>query len=59
MLELATLQAVSYILGSLGVFVAAVYYVLNIQNSRRSHELMLKAQQQTLKTIQTHTVMIG
>ncbi len=59
MLEFATLQAVSYILGSLGVFVAAVYYVLNIQNSRRSHELMLKAQQQTLKTIQTHTVMIG
>ena len=59
MLEFATLQAVSYIVGSLGVFVAAVYYVLNIQNSRRSHELMLKAQQQTLKTIQTHTVMIG
>jgi hypothetical protein len=59
MLELATLQAVSYIVGSLGVFVTAVYYVLNIQNSRRSHELMLKAQQQTLKTIQTHTVMIG
>jgi hypothetical protein len=59
MLELATLQAVSYIVRSLGVFVTAVYYVLNIQNSRRSHELMLKAQQQTLKTIQTHTVMIG
>ena len=58
MLELATLQAVSYIVGSLGVFVAAVYFVLNIQNCRRSHELMLKAQQ-TLKTRQTHTVMIG
>ena len=32
MVELATLQAVSYIIGSLGVFVAAVYYVFNIRN---------------------------
>ena len=32
MVELATLQAISYIIGSLGVFVAAVYYVFNIRN---------------------------
>jgi len=43
LVELATLQAVSYIMGSMGVFVAAVYYVLNIQNNRRN-------QQQTLET---------
>lgn len=52
MVELATLQAVSYIIGALGVFVAAVYYILNIQNNRRNQELSLKAQQQTLETRQ-------
>jgi len=36
MVDLVTLQTVSYIIGSLGVFVAAVYYVLNIQNNRRN-----------------------
>ncbi len=35
MVELATLQAVSYIMGSLGVFVAAVYYVYNMRNADR------------------------
>ncbi|MDH5790970.1 MAG: hypothetical protein OEZ44_02190 [Candidatus Bathyarchaeota archaeon] len=43
MVDLATLQAVSYIMGFLGVFVVAVYYVLNIQNNRRNQELSLKA----------------
>jgi len=57
MVELATLQAVSYIMGSLGVFVAAVYYVLNIQNNRRNQELALKAQQQTLETRQAQLFM--
>jgi hypothetical protein len=57
MVELATLQAVSYIIGSIGVFVAAVYYVLNIQNNRRNQELMLKAQQQTLETRQAQMFM--
>jgi len=59
MVELATLQAVSYIMGSLGVFVAAVYYVLNIQNNKKNQEiaaknqeLSLKAQQQQLETRQ-------
>jgi hypothetical protein len=31
MVDLATLQAVSYIMGSLGVFVAAVYYVMTLR----------------------------
>jgi hypothetical protein len=64
MIELATLQAVSYIMGSLGVFVAAVYYVLNIQNNRRNQEmairnqeLSLKAQEQALETRQTQIFM--
>ncbi|MFH1180279.1 MAG: hypothetical protein V1710_07960 [Candidatus Bathyarchaeota archaeon] len=57
MVELGTLQAVSYIMGSLGVFVAAVYYILNIQNNRRNQELMLKAQQQTLETRQAQMFM--
>jgi hypothetical protein len=43
MVELATLQAFSYIMGSIGGFVAAVYYVLNIQNNQRNQELSLKA----------------
>jgi hypothetical protein len=33
MVELAILQAVSYIMGSMGVFVAAVYYILNIRTT--------------------------
>jgi hypothetical protein len=36
MIGLATLQEVSYIMGSLGVFVAAVYNILNIQNNLRN-----------------------
>lgn len=31
MVELATLQAVSYIMGSLGVFVAAIYYIMTLR----------------------------
>jgi len=34
MVESATLQAVSYIMGGLGVFIAAVYYVMNLRNLR-------------------------
>ena len=48
MVELATLQAVSYIMGSLGVFVAAVYYVLNIQNNRRNQQQQLETRQAQL-----------
>ena len=31
MTELATLQAISYIVGSIGVFMAAIYYVFNMR----------------------------
>lgn len=44
-------------MGSLGVFVAAVYYILNIQNNRRNQELSLKAQQQNLDTRQAQLLM--
>ncbi len=45
MVELATLQAVSYIMGSLGVFVAAVYYILNIQNNKKNQEMQIETRQ--------------
>jgi len=48
MVELATLQAVSYIMGSLGVFVAAIYYILNIQNNTRNQRLQLETRQAQL-----------
>ena len=35
MVDLALLQAVSYIMGSLGVFVAAAYYVYNMRKAER------------------------
>jgi len=57
MVELATLQAISYIMGSLGVFAAALYYILNIQSNRRNQELALKAQQETLETRQAQLFM--
>jgi len=42
LVELAILQAVSYIMGSMGVFVAAVYYIMNIRATRRNMELTLE-----------------
>jgi hypothetical protein len=57
MVELATLQAVSYIMGSLGVFVAAIYYVYNMRISQKNQELALKAQEQTLETRQAQLLM--
>lgn len=58
-------------MGSLGVFVAAVYYVLNIQNNRKNQEIAMKnqelmleaqkqsteAQRQTLETRQAQLLM--
>jgi hypothetical protein len=41
MVELATLQAVSYIMGSLGVFVAAVYYVFNMRTTLQTRQAQL------------------
>ena len=38
MVELATLQAVSYIMGSLGVFVGTVYYIMNMRATEQELE---------------------
>ena len=48
MFELATLQAVSYIIGSLGVFVAAIYYVSTLRNNQRTQQLQLDTRQAQL-----------
>ena len=48
MVELATLQAVSYIIGSLGVFVAAIYYVSTLRNNQRTQQLQLETRQAQL-----------
>lgn len=64
MVELVLLQSVSYIAGALGVFVAAVYYMMNLRISQRNQELTLKvleqsakAQEQTLETRQAQLLM--
>lgn len=41
MVDLATLQAVSYIIGSLGVLMAAVYYVLNLRETVKNRRITL------------------
>jgi hypothetical protein len=41
MVDLATLQAVSYIIGSLGVFVAAIYYMFNMRAAERNKKIQL------------------
>lgn len=48
MVELATLQAVSPIIGSLGVFVAVVYYVSTLRNNQRTQQLQLDTRQAQL-----------
>jgi len=48
MVELATLQAVSYIMGSIGVFVAAAYYVYNMRISQRNSKAALETRQAQL-----------
>jgi len=57
LVSLADIQAAYYMVAATGVLVAAVYYVLNIQNNRRNQELVLKTQQQTLETRQTQLMM--
>ncbi len=39
MVDLALLQSVSYIAGSLGVCVAAIFYVLNLRISQKNQEI--------------------
>ena len=46
MVELATLQEVSYIMGSLGVFVAAVYYIFNMRATLQTRQEANKAQEE-------------
>jgi len=56
MVELATLQAVSYIMGSLGVFVAAVYYVYNMRNTAtlRRRDLVFQRLQTSLQFFEAY-----
>jgi len=44
MVELASLQAVSYIMGSLGVFVAAIYYIFNMRTTLQTRQAQLFTQ---------------
>ena len=39
MVDLTTLQAFSYIMGSLGVFLAATYYIFNLWYNRKAREM--------------------
>ena len=39
MVDLSTLQAVSYIMGSLGVFCAATYYIMNVRMNQRKSRI--------------------
>lgn len=48
MVDLTTLQAISYIMGSLGVFVAAVYYISTLRNAQRTQQLQLETRQAQL-----------
>jgi hypothetical protein len=48
MIELSTLQAVSYIMGSLGVFIAAVYYVSTLRVQQRNMRTTLETRQAQL-----------
>ena len=61
---LVEIQAAYYMVAATGVLIAAVYYVLNIQNNRRNQELSLRAleqsaqaQKQTLETRQAQLLM--
>jgi len=45
MVDLATLQAVSYIMGSLWVFVEAVYYVMTLRTTQRNLKANLETRQ--------------
>lgn len=57
MVDLTLLQPISWFAASIGVCVAAVYYVLNLRITQKNQELSLKAQQQTLETRQAQFFM--
>ncbi len=57
MVDLALLQSISYIVGALGVGVAAFYYIFILRINVKTQQLTLKAQEQTLETRQTQLMM--
>ena len=48
MVDLALLQSVSYMAGALGVFIAAIFYVLNLRISQRNMRLTLETRRLSL-----------
>ena len=48
MVELATLQTISYIAGATGVAIAALFYVLNLRISQRNQRLTLETRKAQL-----------
>ena len=44
MVDLAEIQAAYYMVAATGVLIAAVYYMINIRNSRKTHELQVTMQ---------------
>jgi len=57
LVDLATLQAVSYIMGSIGVFVAAIYYVFNMRATLQVRKEANTTQRQQLETRQAQMFM--
>jgi hypothetical protein len=57
LVDLAEIQAAYYMVAATGVLVAAVYYVLNMRVTRRTQDLALKSQEQTLVTRQAQLFM--
>jgi hypothetical protein len=47
MIDLALLQSVSYIAGSLGVCIAAIYYVINLNETRKTRKMQFLQQNLT------------
>jgi len=39
LVELALLQSISYMAGALGVFIAAIYYVLNLRETNKNRKI--------------------
>ncbi|MGD0805764.1 MAG: hypothetical protein ABSA11_17010 [Candidatus Bathyarchaeia archaeon] len=57
MVDLVEIQTIYYMVAATGVLVAAAYYVLNMRATRRTQELALKSQDQTLQTRQAQLFM--
>jgi len=57
MVSFEEIQAAYYMVAATGVLAAAIYYVYNMRTSRRTLELTLEAQQQSVETRQTQLFM--